>query len=134
MTEPSHRHAVVLVDDSEEMRRLISTLLGRAGFDITALPDGPAALEHLSQHTPAVILLDLMLPGMNGLQVLAKIRTHPALTTVPVVIVTGTMTFERDLVEAGATAVLRKPFAPAALVGLVRSLVAGARFEASKPA
>lgn len=132
MTETAHRPQVVVVDDSEPMRRLISTSLDRAGFDVIALPDGPAALEQLSTQTPAVILLDLMLPGMNGLEVLAKIRKHPLLKAVPVVIITGTMTFERDLVAAGATTLLRKPFDQPSLVGLVRTLVASAHFDSSK--
>ena len=124
--------ALLIVDDSADIRRLMSSVLEQAGFAVATAADGAAALEYLADHQPAAILLDLMLPGLSGLQILERIRAHPTLRGVPVVIVTGTMTHDRDLLGAGATAVLRKPFEPARLLDQVRAVLASARFESSR--
>lgn len=132
MTESPARTELLLVDDSPDMLRLMSSVLEKAGFSVATARDGAAALHHLADHRPSAILLDLMLPGLSGLQVLDKLRQHPTLRAVPVVIVTGTMTHERDLLAAGAVAVLRKPFDAVRLLDQVRAVIASARFESSK--
>ncbi len=63
---------VLLVDDDEMLRKMMNVLLARQGFDVITAEDGPSTLEHLKTHIPDIILLDVMMPGMMGLQFAAK--------------------------------------------------------------
>lgn len=81
---------ILIVDDSEEDVRLLQKILEADGrFHTQVAQNGQAALKHLAQHTPDVILLDLFMPGMDGFQVLEALRTHPTWNRIPVIIITG---------------------------------------------
>jgi signal transduction histidine kinase/DNA-binding response OmpR family regulator len=81
---------ILIVDDSAEDVRLLQKILDADGrFHIQVAYDGQAALEHLAQSSPDVILLDLFMPGMDGFQVLEALRTHPIWSRIPVIIITG---------------------------------------------
>jgi CheY-like chemotaxis protein len=72
---------ILIVDDDASMRRLIATLLRSEGYMVDEASDGPTALDHISQRRPDLVLLDLMMPGMDGQQVFAAARAleyhHP---------------------------------------------------------
>ncbi|MCX8025512.1 MAG: response regulator, partial [Thermanaerothrix sp.] len=81
---------LLIVDDSAEDIRLLQKILDSDGrFNVRVAHDGQAALEHLAQSSPDVILLDLFMPRMDGFQVLEALRTHPTWSRIPVIIITG---------------------------------------------
>lgn len=109
----SAARTVVLVDDAADVRMLLQLLLELEGFAVTATADGPSALAAVAAARPDVVLLDVQLPGMDGTQVLRRLRDEPATAGLPVVLLTGAP--EQDtpsLLALGATGVLRKPFDP----------------------
>src|SRR3954452_18383941 len=79
---------VLVVDDSPDTCKAIKRLLRTAGHSAACLPDGHAALEYLADRKPGVVLLDLMMPGIDGMEVLRRIRREPALADLPVVLYT----------------------------------------------
>jgi two-component system, OmpR family, response regulator MtrA len=109
---------VLVADDDEDIRRLVVMKLRSAGHEVTHVGDGDAALAALTADPPDLAVLDLMMPGLTGVQVCEAIRADPALAHVPVVLLTARAQ-ERDQAEglaAGADAYLSKPFRPKALL------------------
>jgi CheY-like chemotaxis protein len=117
---------VLLVDDDRGLRHVLSTLLIDEGHAVELAGDGPEALAMLDAGTFDVVLLDIGLPSMSGLEVLARAR---ALTTPPLVVVMTADDTSETLLEAvrrQAYRYLRKPFAPKAIVEVVNDAVAAA--------
>jgi two-component system response regulator VicR len=99
---------VLVVDDSRAVATLIRDLLTSSGYAVTTAYDGEAALDHVKTLEPDVVLLDLTLPSMTGIEVLGALRrTHPR---IPVIAMTGDAGLGTSAVEAGAVAFLEKPF------------------------
>ncbi len=117
---------VLIVDDDRALSHALSSLLAAAGYIVAQASDGPEALRQLSGATINVMLLDVNLPGMNGLEVLEKARALP--TPPAVVMMTADDTPETLVrsIEGQAFRYLRKPFAPAQIVGVVEEVVAAA--------
>ena len=111
----------VLVADDEETRvRSLSTLLRQEGYEVAAAADGPQALEAARAQRPDLILLDIMLPGVDGVEVCRRIRTW---STVPIIMLTA-KTAEVDKVvglEVGADDYVTKPFSPRELVARIKA-------------
>ena len=104
---------VVLVDDAADVRMLLQLLLELEGFAVTATADDPAGLAAVREERPDVVLLDVQLPGMDGAEVLRRLRADPPTAHLPVVLLTGSPEQDTDaLLGLGATGVLRKPFDP----------------------
>ena len=119
MTSTAPRNSILLVDDDRAFRHAISTLLADAGHIVRQAADGPEALDLLAREQVDLILLDIGLPGMSGLEVLSGVR---ALAEPPrVVIVTSDDTPETLLkaVRGQADRYVRKPFAPHAIIEVV---------------
>lgn len=105
---------VLIVDDDPEIRTLLRTVLayGELGVDLSEAASGPEALAILEAVPVDVVLLDVMMPGMDGFEVLASVRGRPTLADLPVVMLTA-RTAESDHIAAfrsGADAYLVKPF------------------------
>jgi len=81
--------SVLVVDDDEGTRGGLRTMLSRAGWSVTEAADGRTALQHVARARPAVILLDLMMPGMDGFAVLKELRANPDWAGIPVIVVTA---------------------------------------------
>jgi CheY-like chemotaxis protein len=81
--------SAVVVDDDPIQLRVMETALVDEGMDVQAFTNGDAALKWLSEHTPDLITLDLMMPGMDGFEVLDGVRTYEQLKNVPVLIITA---------------------------------------------
>lgn len=111
------RRSVLVVDDDVATREMFKTVLRMAGFEVSTAADGVAALRQIDQHVPDVVVLDLDLPGVNGIVVHEELDAREETHGVPVVIVTGTDW--QSPIRASAT--LRKPTSPHELVGAVRS-------------
>lgn len=109
--DPIDRPRVLLVEDDETTRLPMSQLLELSGFDVTTACDGAGALEQLSSGRPALVLLDLMMPRMDGMEVLRRIRSDPVLWDLPVLILSGDVLDERarQLEALGVCGTLAKP-------------------------
>jgi CheY-like chemotaxis protein len=116
--------AVLLVDDNDDNLRIMREILVARGFEVRVAHDGPSALELLEQQRPDVILLDVMMPDMDGLEVLDRIKGAPDHAAIPVILVTAKAQDE-DLLQGykyGADYYITKPFTAKQLlygIGLV---------------
>jgi PAS domain S-box-containing protein len=87
---------VLVVDDEPAARELTGRQLRKAGWEVIEAVDGRSALQHIAQHTPNLIILDLMMPEMDGFEVIASLRAHAEWHTIPVVVVTAKEVTEED--------------------------------------
>ena len=113
------RPYVLIVEDDAPLRRLYRTALSLAGFDVREVADGYAALQAIDESRPDLIVLDLLLPGVNGFAVREELKAQAHTRDLPVVIVTGTDGMAHY--ELDANCVLRKPVTPDRLVATVWS-------------
>jgi two-component system cell cycle response regulator DivK len=117
------RAAVVLVvDDSRDAREMYATFLSHAGFGIFTAQDGAAAVDIAIQVRPDVIVMDLSMPTLDGIDATRRIREHPRTREIPVILLTGfpQQAIERDALAAGVTVFLTKPCLPEDLETHVR--------------
>jgi two-component system, OmpR family, phosphate regulon response regulator PhoB len=114
-------HALV-VEDDEGNRLLLSRYLAKEGFEVEAVADGPAALQAITRYPPDVVVLDLGLPGLDGMEVLRRIRRDSG---VPVLVLTGRDDEPAKLsgFETGADDYVVKPFSLAEIGARLRALV-----------
>jgi DNA-binding response OmpR family regulator len=118
---------VLLAEDDEDVRALAELVLRREGFEVTAVSDGEAALEAAGSRAPAVAVLDVSMPRMDGLETARRLRERAEMRDVPIMLLTARVT-EADRErgrEAGVDAQLDKPFSPAVLAERVRALLEG---------
>ena len=120
--------AVVLVaDDDDDILLLVTMRLQRDGFIVISARNGEDALALAQQQRPDIAVLDIGMPGLDGIEVLERIRADDALKGMRVLLLTAKAQ-ESDVrrgYDAGADAYVRKPFSPAELSARVRELVAG---------
>ena len=120
------RTRVLVVDDAWSVRRSMQQLLEDAGFEVATAADGFEALERLRAKIPAVVLTDLEMPNMNGLELARRMQDIPQWSQIPVVMITSrTSTKHRDEgFKAGVDVYLTKPYLDADLLAQVRTLSA----------
>jgi DNA-binding response OmpR family regulator len=126
---------VLLAEDDEDVRALAELVLRREGFEVTAVSDGEAALAAAAERTPAVAVLDVSMPRMDGLETARRLRERAETTAVPIMLLTARVT-EADRArgrQAGVDAQLDKPFSPAVLAERVRALLAERPNRGSAP-
>jgi diguanylate cyclase (GGDEF)-like protein/PAS domain S-box-containing protein len=124
----ARKHPVVLVvDDDATMRLLVGEALAPDGLEVIEAPDGEAALACLRRRVPALVLLDVQMPGLDGFSVCEEMRRHPAAADVPIVMMTGLDDVEsiRHAYEVGATDFVTKPINWLILAHRVRYLLRG---------
>ncbi len=115
---------VLIVDDEQEVVRLLEVILARAGFTIAKAYSGRECLSLLTREAPDVILLDIMMPGMSGLEVMEALRTiYGAVSMPPVIFLTakGGMESMIEGLQAGAYKYLVKPTSREKLIEIVKS-------------
>src|SRR5213594_3330111 len=125
---------VLIVDDDPDILRLVSYNLGQAGFEVTAAADGRKALESVQKQPPDLIILDLMLPDIDGMEVCRTLRQRENSRRVPIVMLTARGD-EIDRVigfELGADDYVMKPFSPRELVLRVKSILRRTRADPSE--
>ncbi|MBA3487107.1 MAG: response regulator, partial [Lysobacter sp.] len=114
---------VLVVDDQAANLRVVSALLSRQGYQVTTASNGEDALARYAESVPDLILLDVMMPGMDGFEVLAALGADAAFLQVPVVFVTAA--HDRELLlrafEAGVVDYVTKPFLPEELLARVNA-------------
>ncbi len=115
---------VLIAEDEPHIVESLSFVLQREGFAVTSVLDGEAALRELRSAAPELLILDLMLPRMNGFEVLKAIKSDPALQAIPVIVLTakGQAQDRRMVEEIGADGFMTKPFANRDVVERVRAL------------
>jgi two-component system, OmpR family, alkaline phosphatase synthesis response regulator PhoP len=125
---------ILVVDDDPKIVRLVRTYLERDGYRVTEAADGLQALESMTSDPPALVVLDLMIPGVTGLDIL--VRTRAVGDRVPILVLSARgLTSDRITgLEAGADDYLPKPFSPAELVLRVRRLLERSRDGQLPPA
>ena len=115
---------VLVVDDEPEVVRLLEVILKRAGYSVAKAYNGKECLSLLARENPDVILLDIMMPGMSGLEVMGALRTiYKAMTMPPVILLTakGGMESMIEGLQAGAYKYLVKPTSREKLIEIVKA-------------
>lgn len=116
---------ILLIEDDSDISELVQYNLEREGFKVYCSADGEIGLSQALQLVPDLIVLDLMLPGLDGLQVCRKLRANPATAEIPIVMLTAKGE-ESDIVvglEMGADDYVSKPFSPKELMARIRAVL-----------
>ncbi|MEO1593239.1 MAG: response regulator [Cyanobacteria bacterium J06632_22] len=118
---------ILVVEDSIAQREMIIDLLQGSGLEVEVANDGVEALEFIQGHPPDLIVLDIVMPRMNGYEVCRRIKSDPSTQDVPVVLCSSKgEEFDRYWgMKQGADAYIAKPFQPTELVGTVKQLLRG---------
>jgi two-component system phosphate regulon response regulator PhoB len=116
---------VLVCDDEQVLRALVRATLDGSGHEVVEARDGDEALEQAREHSPDVIVLDMMMPGRSGIDVLAELRRDAMLCRTPVVMLSArTQLSDRETaVQSGADRYLPKPFSPLELAQIVEQLL-----------
>lgn len=121
MTNTAPTHDILVVEDDAALSRLIEALLQSSGYHSRTVSDGEAALAAVEQARPDLVLLDVTLPGIDGWQVLAQLRSQPA--PPPVVLLSARPELRQRGRSSGAAEVVMKPFDIDELLEVVKRLV-----------
>lgn len=115
------RPTILVIDDDDDLRGMICEVLEDAGYATASMPGGEAALEYLERaEPPDLILLDLMMPGVDGWRVREELRKRPPVADVPILVATASRALDRYPIEADA--ILLKPFSSRELLDAVARL------------
>jgi DNA-binding response OmpR family regulator len=116
---------VLVVEDDPDIAQLVAHYLEKSGFSVDLLANGRDALTSIATHAPDVLVLDLMLPGVDGLEICRVVRGNAATAAIPIIMLTARAEESDRIVglEIGADDYLAKPFSPNELVARVRALI-----------
>jgi CheY-like chemotaxis protein len=114
---------VMLVDDDPQLRHVVSMFFELEGYNVVQARDGREAIAMLAEYVPDVILLDLMMPDVPGLEVCQHVRGDKRLKDIPVVVFTAAEIKEDELRAAGADRFITKPYSLEGLRRVVRTLI-----------
>jgi len=118
---------VLVVDDDPDIRESLETVLGIHGHPVATAADGSEAIQLLRRQpaTPCLILLDLMMPGMNGFEFRAELDADPIFARIPIIIITGAGVLVDEKANSLRAEILRKPFDLKALLSTVKRFCPG---------
>jgi two-component system phosphate regulon response regulator PhoB len=126
MAEPRRKPRVVIADDDPDIRRLVQITVSNAGCDVTVASDGEEALEMIRESLPDLVILDVLMPRMDGWEVAKELKSDPQTKGVPIMFLTSRGQ-EHDVLEgfnSGAADYMVKPFSPRELQVRVRAVLA----------
>lgn len=127
LDEAQARVAVLIAEDDPGLRAMLGTALTLEGFAVQEAANGAEALSAVRRRKPDVVLLDLVMPWVNGLEVLTAIRMDPATEDVPVIVMTGTPAQPHDLRGLGPVDLMHKPIEIEALLARVAAALRRSR-------
>ena len=115
----------LIAEDDRDIRELVTAKLTASGYQVISYSNGPAALAAVYQHQPAVALLDVMMPGISGIEILTRLQKDPRTSSIPVILLTAkSQEFDIDSGFAvGAADYIVKPFSPRDLVARVNAVI-----------
>jgi twitching motility two-component system response regulator PilH len=118
---------ILVVEDSAPQREMISELLQKSGLVVSVATDGVEAIEKIQTYKPDLVVLDIVMPRMNGFEVCRQIKSDPQTQNVPVVLCSSkTEDFDRYWgMKQGADAYIAKPFQPRELIGTIKQFLRG---------
>lgn len=124
---PEPAPPLLIAEDNLDNRTLFVDYFSTKGFRVIAAPHGQAAVELAASSRPAIIVMDVQMPGLDGLEAIRQIRAIPALRATPIIALTAlAMSGDRErCLDAGANAYLTKPVSMRALRELIESLLRG---------
>ncbi len=125
MSPAVQRPRILVVDDSKAVRRIVSQALAPFDCDIDEATNGFTALFAMERISPHLLLIDVAMPTMDGVEMLTMLKSHDTLRQLPVIMLTSTTDHKiiPQIAALGVEAMLRKPFSPAEVVAAVRTLV-----------
>ncbi|GIE90186.1 response regulator [Actinoplanes regularis] len=125
---------LVLAEDDDDIRKLSARILRRAGYTVIEAVDGGTALEAVREHNPAVVVSDVDMPVMTGVELSLALRADPATRDLPVIFVSGSLIpGDARPTEGQATDVLLKPFLPADLLACVEKVLETGHIDGTGP-
>jgi DNA-binding response OmpR family regulator len=125
---------ILLAEDDADIQFLVAFKLRRGGYQVREFGDGLSALADAREHPPDLAILDIMMPGMTGLEVCRELRKDPATAHIPVILLTA-LAQEADITAgfaAGADDYVLKPFSPRDLLTHVNTVLARAQVGATR--
>lgn len=131
--EKENGRVILVVDDDAKLRALLKEYLEEYGFIVQSLPDGERIVQKVQTERPALIILDVMMPGRDGFEVLRELRSH---NTTPVIMLTAKGEDSERIVglEVGADDYLSKPFNPRELLARIKAILRRQSFEKNQAA
>jgi len=116
---------ILVIDDEKDLIELVRYNLEKDGFDVIAATDGQSGLDVVKKHRPDLVVLDLMMPGVDGLQICKQLRADPRTYRIPVIMLTAKATEADRIVglELGADDYITKPFSPREVVARVKAVL-----------
>jgi two-component system, chemotaxis family, chemotaxis protein CheY len=116
---------ILIVDDSESIREVVSFTLDNEGYDVISAVDGKDALKHLDGQSIDLVITDLHMPNMNGIELIIEVRKMEAYKRVPILFLTTESQAAKKIEakEAGATGWIIKPFVPAKLIAAINKVI-----------
>lgn len=116
---------ILAIDDSSSIRQLLSSTLSRAGFSVLVADDGADGMAQLAENAVDLIITDLHMPVMDGIDLICSVRRHPVHRFLPIIMLTTEQQFamKQAGATAGATAWLTKPFKPEELLAVIRRVL-----------
>jgi DNA-binding response OmpR family regulator len=126
---------ILVIDDEKDLIELVRYNLEKEGYDVIAAGDGPSGLEVIRKHHPDLVVLDLMMPGMDGLSVCQQLRSDARVGRVPIIMLTAKATEADRIVglELGADDYITKPFSPREVVARVKAVLRRSNSQAAIP-
>ena len=127
---------ILIAEDNEDLRGMLAQFLGANGYRAVGAADGHEAVEAAASERPDLIIMDLGMPGMDGLSAVAEIRRRAPADETPIVIVSAydRLEFRTEAVAAGCAGFITKPVDPAELLKTIRLLLERAEGDAAAPA
>jgi DNA-binding response OmpR family regulator len=119
------KNRILIVEDEESLLKLESILLSSKGYHVTGVMDGKSALDEINARKPDLVVLDIMLPELDGFEVCKRIKENPETAGIPVVMLTAkknSQDYARGM-QVGADAYVTKPFKSAQVIELIEGLL-----------